>query len=164
MRLSELQNKTVKNNNFIPSTNLIKIIEISAVVQNYEFADMRLKGNFEIKGTYMQDNSGELKEFNSNVPFEIIFTNDIENITNLEQTSFEFFEIEGRGIEFEINLKIDYSVLLNDIDSINKEVDLKLQENLEVYQDDIPKDDNELNLKESILPTQESKTKIRIEF
>lgn len=151
----------VKNNNFIKLDNLIKVHELKSKINEYNFDNNRLSGLFEVEGTFLKKDIGDLQTFNYSVPFDIIFTEDIKNIESVELIDFEFFEIEGRGIEFEGTLIIRYNNS-NPYQIIKEEVDDKLQEHLDVFENDIVED--RILTSNSFLPTKDIKTKIKIQF
>ena len=151
----------VKNNNFIRLDNLIKVQNLNTKINDYNFVDNRLSGVYKIDGEYLNKDFDNTQSFSYDIPFDIIFTDQIQNIENVELSDFEYFEIEGRGLEFEATLSIMYNTY-SPYQEIKEEVDQKLKEHLEIYDYE---EEVERNLVENtFLPTNESKTKIRIQF
>ena len=92
------------------------------------------------------------------LPFEIIFTNNLNDVSKVNLQHFEFFEVERRGIEIEFTLSIEcYDKKTSFIDelsdNITKEIDDKL--NKEVNFEIIDKE-------ETIFPSNEAKSRIRL--
>lgn len=151
----------VKNNNFIKLDNLIKVQNLNTKISESNFMDNRLSGTYKIEGEYLKKDQDIGQSFSYDIPFDIIFTDKIHNVENVELSDFEYFEIEGRGVEFEATLNIVYNVF-DSYHEIKEEVDQKLKEHLEIYDYE---DEGEKNLVvNSFLPTNESKIKIRINF
>lgn len=158
----------VLNNNFIEIEDLIKTLHVKCNIINYQYENKILKGNFEIEGEYVNDSSNFELPFNfiRNVPFEIMFVTEIDNITNVNINKFEYFEVERRGIEFEIELSIDYNEIRevsqevinnenNEYENIKEEVQNNISHIL-----DSTLDTNEKSVQ--IYPTSTKRTKIKI--
>lgn len=154
-------NIEVKTNNYLPILGLTSVISLNAYLNEYEHSNKKLSGKINLMGKCIINNTDENleKEINEILPFEIIFTNDVNKIDNVMLESFEFFEVERRGIEMEVTLIVNCSKeevvdnMEETSESITKEIDFKLQDEL----------NNDSQIEEEItLPTYESKSRIRL--
>ena len=154
-------NINVKVNNFIPLKNLSKVLNLQVSLNDYNFENGKLVGDFCVVGSYLTDyeKNDSPVEFNESLPLEIIFTNDIKFINNIEIINYEYFEVERRGIEIEISINVTYEdnncdLNYNEItNNITQHIDEKLQEELDI---------KNVERNELIFPSNESKTRIRI--
>ncbi len=98
----------VLNNNFIEIEDLIKVLNVNCNLNEYIYENGILKGEFEFEGEYVNDSSSFDKPFNffKKIPFEIMFVEEIDEIEEVKIEKIEYFEVERRGIESEINLVI----------------------------------------------------------
>lgn len=165
----------ILNNSFIEINDLIKIVKIECTLRDYNFENGILKGNLIMQGEYLNNSSSFEKPFNffKEVPFDILFVEDLHEITKVFVANFEYFEVERRGVEAEVKLCIESS---NDRNEINKISELVDDESL-INKYDLVKEaaeksvDNVLqNVFETVveidnsekLPTNTKRTRIRI--
>lgn len=125
----------IKNNSFIEIDDLIKVNNISCNLDNYQYENGTLKGQFQIQGEYIKDSSSFDKPFNflNYVPFEIVFVEKVNEIRNISVEGFEYFEVERRGIETEI------TIVIND------------DERELIHEEEVLSKDNENNYEEEVL-------------
>ena len=153
----------VKNNNFIKLNELIKIQNFNAHILNYDFYDNKLIGKILIEGEALKNinDLDEVSLFSEEMDFEILFTNGIMEVSNVSIKNVDFFEVEGRGIEVEFTLLIEYaqnmqteSAYESVIQRIESDIDEKLEDEIFLKEEE----------SETIFPTKEAKTRIRIKF
>ena len=153
-------NIEVKTNNFLPIVGLTNVLELNSIITYYNYDDNKLTGEIALKGKcIINKESVEVDEYiEDSLPFEIIFTNNLNDISKVNLQHFEFFEVERRGIEIEFTLSIECneknSLFIDELsDNITKEIDDKL--NKEVNFEKIDK-------VETIFPSNEAKSRIRL--
>ncbi len=98
----------IKNNNFIEIEDLIKVCSIECTLDEYSCENKILKGVLKFQGEYLKDSSNFDTPFIflKLIPVEIVFIEDIQNIKEVIISSFEYFEVERRGVETETTLLI----------------------------------------------------------
>lgn len=157
---------------------LINIVDIICEINDYKISDNSLEGTVNVKGNYIKDDLQTINKFNENVPFTVVFKNNIKKIEKIEIEDFIINEVFNTGIECKFNIHILYDDsdenLENDTqikeiiisneddekikDDINKKYDELLEEILEkrdeVFineeENEIEVDDNDLEDKEII--------------
>lgn len=163
----------IKNNNFIEIDDLIKVNNISCKLDEYQYENGTLKGQFQIQGEYIKDSSSFDKPFNffQLIPFEIVFVEKINEITNIYIGEFEYFEVERRGIETEINIVINDEE--TDLDCRKEEDEsIRNETNYEIIKDEAENEianvlDQTFSLSDvdnnnALLPTSAKRTIIKI--
>ena len=163
----------IKNNSFIEIDDLIKVNNISCNLDNYQYENGTLKGQFQIQGEYIKDSSSFDKPFNflNYVPFEIVFVEKINEIRSISVEGFEYFEVERRGIETEITIVIndDERELISEEEVLSKDN----ENNYEDIKDEVENEitnvldqtfivDSEKNSSYTVFPTSTKRTTIKI--
>lgn len=143
----------IKNNQFIEIKDLIKVLDVETLIRSYIFENFSLKGEFLFKIRYcsLGKQLDEEEQLEQVIPFEIVIP-DIKQVDNIELLDFEYFSVERRGIEVQLNLRIDYTTEDEITNSIDEEINEILEENFEV----------ETVEKEEIFPRLEKRTRIKI--
>ena len=163
----------IKNNSFIEIDDLIKVNNISCNLDNYQYENGTLKGQFQIQGEYIKDSSSFDKPFNflNYVPFEIVFVEKVNEIRSISVEGFEYFEVERRGIETEITIVIndDERELISEEEVLSKDS----ENNYEDIKDEVENEitnvldqtfivDSEKNSSYTVFPTSTKRTTIKI--
>lgn len=163
----------IKNNSFIEIDDLIKVNNISCNLDNYQYENGTLKGQFQIQGEYIKDSSSFDKPFNflNYVPFEIVFVEKVNEIRNISVEGFEYFEVERRGIETEITIVInddereliyEEEVLPKDNENNYEEIKDEVENEITNVLDQTFIVDSKKNSSYSVFPTSTKRTTIKI--
>lgn len=163
----------IKNNSFIEIDDLIKVNNISCNLDNYQYENGTLKGQFQIQGEYIKDSSSFDKPFNflNYVPFEIVFVEKVNEIRNISVEGFEYFEVERRGIETEITIVInddereliyEEEVLPKDNENNYEEIKDEVENEITNVLDQTFIVDSEKNSSYPVFPTSTKRTTIKI--
>lgn len=153
-------NIEVKTNNFLPIVGLTSVLELNSVISYYNYEDNKLTGEISLSGKCIVNKESVEKEkyIDDSLPFEIIFTNNLNDISEVNLQQFEFFEVERRGIEIEFTLTVEYNE--NNSSSIDqlseiitKEIDDKLNDEVNF---------EKIDKVETIFPSNEAKSRIRL--
>lgn len=103
---------------------LINIVNVMCEINDYNVDNNSLSGSVNVKGNYIKDDLHATYDFNENVPFTVVFKNNIEKIEKIEVEDFIFNEIVNNGIECKFNIFISYE----DIESFNEDESLEDKE------------------------------------
>lgn len=119
---------------------LINIVNVMCEINDYNVDNNSLSGSVNVKGNYIKDDLHTTYDFNENVPFTVVFKNNIEKIEKIEVEDFIFNEIVNNGIECKFNIFISYedSKSFNEDDSLeDKETvaEKVIEEELEEIED-----------------------------
>lgn len=102
-------------NYFIKLKNVTKINDISAEVIDYQYEQDELKGILGVAGSYYRPDTDEVTyPFNEEIPFEIMFTSEIFDISDVDCINLEYDLIEGRGVEVMFDISVNYEKSQND--------------------------------------------------
>lgn len=143
----------LKNNQFIEIKDLIKVLDIETLIKSYIFENFSLKGEyvFKIKYCSLLKQLDEEEQLELSIPFEIVIP-DAKEVNSLELLNFEYFAVERRGIEVELNLRFNYLTEDEIDENINKEINEIFDSNFDV----------EIEEKEEIFPRLEKRTRFKI--
>lgn len=96
-------------NYFIKLKNVTKINDISAEVIDYQFDADELKGILGVAGSYYRPDAEEVTyPFSEEIPFEILFTSDVVDISDVDCINLEYEIVEGRGVEVMFDISVNY--------------------------------------------------------
>ncbi len=110
-------------NNFVKLKDFFKLTDIGAEVVDYSVVDNNLEGVLFVQGKYVLKEKMIEESFNKRIPFSIMFTsNDIE-VDDILCESLDTVEIDGRGIDINFDIKVDYEII--------DEIPVKTFENVE---------------------------------
>lgn len=98
-------------NSFIKLKDFLKIIDLSAEVDEYNIIDESLEGNLNIKGKYIKRDNVTDEYFLEKVPFSIFINNKEFEINDIYCVDIEHVGIEGRGIDVSFDIYVNYDVL-----------------------------------------------------
>lgn len=146
----------IKNNQFIEIKDLIKVLEIETLIRSYIFENFSLNGEylFKVKYCSLSKQLDDEEDIEVSIPFEIVMP-DVTDVNNIEILNFEYFAVERRGIEIELNLRIEYNTGNELINEIEEEINDILDSNFEV-------ESGVIETKEEIFPRLEKRTRVKI--
>ena len=156
----------IKNNQFIDINDLIKTNKLNCSVENYNYENKLLKGEFLIQGEYINDSSCFDEPFNffKKVPFEIMFIEDVIDLDDVEIKELEYFEVERRGIEIEITLVLTYNNNRSEnIENVTEEIYEEIKNDASTSVDEILNNTLlEQKVSTNTFPSNERKTRIKL--
>ncbi len=109
-------NIQINSNAFTKLEQMVGISTVNIEILEYNLTDKVLTGQVKISGEYysnskdFEENNG-LNNFENQIPFEIVFTNGIPLIRNVNINNFEYYEIAGRGIEATFDIDVYYDLM-----------------------------------------------------
>lgn len=154
---------------FIKLKDASKINDISGEIVEYDLEGETLIGIFGINGTYYKDDLEQSHMFKEEVPFDIIFKNNVD-ILDVDCVDLDFGLVDGRGIDVSFDLKVEYDILEDEVVEI-EDVELEIEKideeiieselNIDEIKEQITNDidfklTESINYKEDNLPTEES--------
>lgn len=98
-------------NSFIKLKDFLKIIDLSAEVDEYNIIDESLEGNLNIKGKYIKRDNVTDEYFLEKIPFSIFINNKEFEINDIYCVDIEHVGIEGRGIDVSFDIFVNYDFL-----------------------------------------------------
>lgn len=93
---------------FIKLRNFVKINDISAEIKEYKKNEDVVVGKLDVCGNYLEDDLLKSSNFNEEIPFSIIFTNDDFEIIDIDCVNLDYQTVDGRGIEVMFDVLIKY--------------------------------------------------------
>lgn len=94
-------------NSFIKLKDFVKINDIMAEIDEYYIKDDQIQGKLSVRGKYFKDDLEKEYHFDTDIPFNIIFNEKYE-IEDIDCTNFDYHMIEGRGLELDFDILVNY--------------------------------------------------------
>lgn len=159
---------------FIKLRNFVKINDISAEIKEYVKKSDVVNGKLDVCGNYLEDDLVTSNNFNEEIPFSIIFSNESFEVVDIDCVNLDYEIVDGRGIEVMFDVLIKYEDYKDEVmeeenvievpviveeepsklyEQIKEEkeaiIDLEIEKKLNLSIDNLPTED-ELNVKDNI--------------
>lgn len=159
---------------FIKLRNFVKINDISAEIKEYVKKSDVVNGKLDVCGNYLEDDLVTSNNFNEEIPFSIIFSNESFEVVDIDCVNLDYEIVDGRGIEVMFDVLIKYEEYKDEVmeeenvievpviveeepsklyEQIKEEkeaiIDLEIEKKLNLSIDNLPTED-ELNVKDNI--------------
>lgn len=146
-------------NSFIKLKDFLKLINISAEINDYNIENEVIEGTLSIKGKYLKRDNLTDEYFDQNIPFNIAMNDANFEIEDIYCINLEYICIESRGVDVSFDIFVDYENLdiKNDEDLKNQNdeiLDIESLKSIETQRIDSLLE-NTLVYKEDNLPTEE---------
>lgn len=146
-------------NSFIKLKDFLKLINISAEINDYNIENEVIEGTLSIKGKYLKRDNLTDEYFDQNIPFNIAMNDANFEIEDIYCINLEYICIESRGVDVSFDIFVDYESLdiRNDEDLKNQNdeiLDIESLKSIETQRIDSLLE-NTLVYKEDNLPTEE---------
>lgn len=97
-------------NDFIKIKSILKIIDLSGEVIDYQIDKNEIKGIMGINGKYAKESLEETYTFNEEIPFNFIFKENVKSVDDVDCVNLEYEVIDSRGIELSFDIRLDYEL------------------------------------------------------
>lgn len=97
-------------NDFIKIKSILKIIDLSGEVIDYQIDKNEIKGLMGINGKYAKESLDETYNFNEEIPFNFIFKDNVKSVDDVDCVNLEYEVIDSRGIELSFDIRLDYEL------------------------------------------------------
>lgn len=97
-------------NDFIKIKSILKIIDLSGEVIDYQIDKNEIKGIMGINGKYAKESLDETYNFNEEIPFNFIFKDNVKSVDDVDCVNLEYEVIDSRGIELSFDIRLDYEL------------------------------------------------------
>ena len=97
-------------NDFIKIKSILKIIDLSGEVIDYQIDKNEIKGIMGINGKYAKESLEETYTFNEEIPFNFIFKDNVKSVDDVDCVNLEYEVIDSRGIELSFDIRLDYEL------------------------------------------------------
>lgn len=159
---------------FIKLRNFVKINDISAEIKEYVKKSDVVNGKLDVCGNYLEDDLVTSNNFNEEIPFSIIFSNESFEVVDIDCVNLDYEIVDGRGIEVMFDVLIKYEDYKDEVmeeenvievpviveeepsklyEQIKEEkeaiIDLEIEKKLNLSIDNLPTEDG-LNVKDNI--------------
>lgn len=153
MFIGDVMQIEIKNNQFIEIKDLIKVLDIEALIRSYIFDNFSLNGEYEFKVKYcsLSKQLDDVEQLETRIPFEIVMP-EVQSIDKIEMINFEYYAVERRGIEIELTLNIEYQTQEDIISDIDESIDDILEEQVGTVEEK----------KDEIFPRLEKRTRYKV--
>lgn len=97
-------------NDFIKIKSILKIIDLSGEVIDYQIDKNEIKGLMGINGKYAKESLEETYTFNEEIPFNFIFKDNVKSVDDVDCVNLEYEVVDSRGIELSFDIRLDYEL------------------------------------------------------
>lgn len=97
-------------NDFIKIKSILKIIDLSGEVIDYQIDKNEIKGLMGINGKYAKESLDETYTFNEEMPFNFIFKDNVKSVDDVDCVNLEYEVVDSRGIELSFDIRLDYEL------------------------------------------------------
>lgn len=97
-------------NDFIKIKSILKIIDLSGEVIDYQIDKNEIKGIMGINGKYAKESLDETYNFNEEIPFNFIFKDNVKSVDDVDCVNLEYEVVDSRGIELSFDIRLDYEL------------------------------------------------------
>lgn len=97
-------------NDFIKIKSILKIIDLSGEVIDYQIDKNEIKGIMGINGKYAKESLEETYTFNEEIPFNFIFKDNVKSVDDVDCVNLEYEVVDSRGIELSFDIRLDYEL------------------------------------------------------
>ena len=97
-------------NDFIKIKSILKIIDLSGEVIDYQIDKNEIKGLIGINGKYAKESLEETYTFNEEIPFNFIFKDNVKSVDDVDCVNLEYEVVDSRGIELSFDIRLDYEL------------------------------------------------------
>lgn len=97
-------------NDFIKIKSILKIIDLSGEVIDYQIDKNEIKGLMGINGKYAKESLDETYTFNEEIPFNFIFKDNVKSVDDVDCVNLEYEVVDSRGIELSFDIRLDYEL------------------------------------------------------
>lgn len=97
-------------NDFIKIKSILKIIDLSGEVIDYQIDKNEIKGLMGINGKYAKESLDETYNFNEEIPFNFIFKDNVKSVDDVDCVNLEYEVVDSRGIELSFDIRLDYEL------------------------------------------------------
>lgn len=97
-------------NDFIKIKSILKIIDLSGEVIDYQIDKNEIKGLMGINGKYAKESLEETYTFNEEIPFNFIFKDNVKSVDDVDCVNLEYEVVDSRGIELSFDIRLDYKL------------------------------------------------------
>lgn len=97
-------------NDFIKIKSILKIIDLSGEVIDYQIDKNEIKGLMGINGKYAKESPEETYTFNEEIPFNFIFKDNVKSVDDVDCVNLEYEVVDSRGIELSFDIRLDYEL------------------------------------------------------
>lgn len=122
--------------NFVMLYGLNKLVDVDIKKNDFSFENKTIKGTVDILGKYLKEDDQNVYEFCDNVPYTIVFRDEILDVNCLKVEDFTY-DIISDGLDCKFTIEVEYN-LVNDVsDKITEEYNEKLEDLLETRIEDV---------------------------
>ncbi len=95
---------------FIKIKSILKIVDLSGEVIDYQIDKNEINGIMGINGKYAKESLDETYTFNEEIPFNFIFKDNVKNVDDVDCVNLEYEVVDSRGIELSFDIRLDYEL------------------------------------------------------